>query len=439
MSLVFYSGFNSNDFSEWGTPPTGTTHQTAAAAAMNGTAYGDEVDLGNGGTTPDNLVPTFSDTNGVLRLGFFLDTNDLAVTTPGAGEEAEVIELLSDGYLSAVTVQLSDTGSGLFVIVTTHDDAGNPFSFNSSVLSAGAHVIEIEVNQAATAISEDGNLETYIDYSLVSTISSLDNFELFGNISGASITLGVTDFPSGHSGTFYLDEISLRDDGTTIYPQLAGYDFIMSSGGLARHAIAPSSDGAYVFVALEENTSGDQYVFSVTRPVTGSAPTVAPVYEPAGGSAAGVATVPGNPDKMLFFGNFGTDIGVIMHTISTGANTDISPSSIGTDVIIWAAVDPSDADHIVAINDTDSDLLETTDGGTTWTTLDASLPVTSVTGAFWLWSGAYFTDRGFIGGGDGVDEHLAYTPNEASGWREDTGANGLKSSDGIVGIDAVVS
>jgi len=192
-----------------------------------------------------------------------------------------------------------------------------------------------------------------------------------------------------------------------------------------------SQDGAFVFVALEDDATGDQLIFRIARP-TSTTPTTVTAYEPGGGTAGNVAPT-GDPDRMIFHGSFGTDIGVIDHAIAAATNTDISPSSIGTELIQPLKVDPNNVQHIAAINRNDQDALETEDGGSNWAALNAALGQ-DVDAMDLIFLGAYFPFGGFIGGNDGVDENLSYTPNEFSNLRDDASA-ALKAVGSIVSID----
>lgn len=211
------------------------------------------------------------------------------------------------------------------------------------------------------------------------------------------------------------------------------YDLVVSSGGLAKEAMATDADGTYVFVALEDDSTGNQGVFRVVRPTSGT-PTVTNVYDAVGGSAGNVAMTP-DPDTVIFYGNFGTDKGVTVHTISSGANADASPASISTDVIAPLRVDPADVDHWIAVNVDDQDGLETEDGGANWSTLNSALGQT-VEAMAALFFGAYFPASVWIGGDDATDENLAYSPNDLNNTREDTSA-GLKAVTKITGIDVM--
>jgi hypothetical protein len=195
-----------------------------------------------------------------------------------------------------------------------------------------------------------------------------------------------------------------------------------------------SQDGQFVFVALEDDATGNQLIFRINRP-TSTTPTTVTAYEPGGGSAGNVAAT-GDPDRMIFHGNFGTDVGVVDHAIDAATNTDVSPSSIGSDKIQPSAVDPGDIDHIVAINQDDQDALETDDLGDNWSTLNAALGVTVEAMAL-IFFGMYFPFGGFIGGNDGVDENLTYTPNEFDDLRDDASA-ALKAVGGIASVDVAM-
>lgn len=192
-----------------------------------------------------------------------------------------------------------------------------------------------------------------------------------------------------------------------------------------------SPNGVFIYVALEDDATGNQLIFKIDRP-TSTTPNTVTAYEPADGSAGNVAPT-GDPNRMIFHGNFGTDIGVIDHVIVAGTNTDISPTSIGAEFIQPLEVDPSDVEHIVAINRNDQDALETEDGGGVWSVLNAALGI-AVDAMSTVFLGAYFPFGGFIGGNDGVDENLSYSPNEFSSLRDDASA-ALKAVSGIVSVD----
>lgn len=173
--------------------------------------------------------------------------------------------------------------------------------------------------------------------------------------------------------------------------------------------IAVSVDGNHIFLALE-NGSGFQVIAKAAR---SDLATWTAAYAPGAGTAGNVVAVPGNADKMLFYGNFGSGVQVVSHVISTGVETNISPAGLTTKVVNCLAVNPSDSDEVWITINTDQDLKRTIDGGTNWTALDAALGIDPTALAV-IFSGAYVPDRAFIAGNDATDELLLYTPNEGS-------------------------
>lgn len=195
-------------------------------------------------------------------------------------------------------------------------------------------------------------------------------------------------------------------------------------------AIAVSADGNYIFLALEDS-GGDQLIVRTER---ADLSLFSAAYSPAAGSAGNVAQVPANPDEMLFHGNFDTDVTVILHTISTGANSDVSPASLGAKVVNTLRCNPGDGDEWECTVDTDQDLLHTTDAGT-YTALDSALGFDATALAV-LWSGQYFPHRHFVAGEVGAgDLDLLCSPNEGA---SDTNVEGatVGAADGIVSLEA---
>lgn len=194
-------------------------------------------------------------------------------------------------------------------------------------------------------------------------------------------------------------------------------------------AISTNADGSYIFTALED-ASGNQVIARAAR---SDLSTWTAVYEPGAGSAYGTAPVLSDPDLMLFYGNFGTDVTVILHTISTGTNTDISPAGLGAKVVNTCAVNPANASEIVITVDTDQDMLYTDDQGSNWSTWDAALGF-DATALAMLWSGAYWPHRVFVAGNNGTDIDLLYSPNEMA-QSADQASGSLASASDITNIE----
>lgn len=174
-------------------------------------------------------------------------------------------------------------------------------------------------------------------------------------------------------------------------------------------AMCTNLDGNYVFVALEDVDTGFPVIVKASRL---DLSTWSIIYNPGAGSAANIWPCRSNPDLMFFYGNFGSGIQVIRHTISTITNTNISPSGLTTKVVNTLEDNPSNASEIVITVNTDQDLKYTLDGGATWSNWDAALGF-NATALKVMWSGAYSEHRYFVAGQVGVGNlDLLYSPNE---------------------------
>ncbi len=182
-------------------------------------------------------------------------------------------------------------------------------------------------------------------------------------------------------------------------------------------AIVTDASGDNIFLALEDS-SGNQLVAKAAR---SDLSTFTIVYEPGAGSACNVAMVPSEPDSIYFYGNFGTDVTVLKHTVSTGAESDISPASLGAKEVNTLAVNPSDADELVIGVDTDEDLKYSDDGGSSWSDWDATLGFDATALAV-LWSGAYMQHRYFVAGDNATTLDILYSPNQGNNDTDVSGA-----------------
>lgn len=195
--------------------------------------------------------------------------------------------------------------------------------------------------------------------------------------------------------------------------------------------IETSQGGDFLFIALEDADTTDQIIFKITRP-TSTTPTTVAVYEPGSSNSGNIAKT-GNPDKMVFHGDFDSTNFVIDHAIAANTNTEIGNSG---DVNILE-VDPSDDNHMILYDRDQGEVQETTDNGDNWTVLNGATgpdPLDAMAIAFF---GVYFPAGGFIGGnavGAPTNEVLEYTPNNFANLRDDASA-ALAAVGSIVSID----
>lgn len=193
-------------------------------------------------------------------------------------------------------------------------------------------------------------------------------------------------------------------------------------------AICTDTSGEYIYMALEDSVTGNQIVVRVARAGIYSG-LFTTAYAPGAGSACNV--IPAGDDAMLFYGNFGTDVGVVLHTVSTGAEVDISPASLGSKIVNAAAVNPSNPYEMMITVGTDQDVLYTADDGDNWTALEDALGFDATALAV-LGTSLYETYRAFVAGHNGANIDILYTPNEFS---SSTNVEGSLSTANIVALE----
>lgn len=174
------------------------------AAAQLGT-YGLQciVDDTNGIYGQKNVTVSNDD----LRFRFFIDPNSL---TMADGDAFRIVHWRLDAVpfnLCFVTLQYT-TILGYYLIVSAEEDDGTTLTSGNITISDASHCVEIHVERATSDVADDGRVRTWIDTILQDTISNIDNYDLWDDISdvrmGAIIGLDV-----GTSGIFYLDDLAL--------------------------------------------------------------------------------------------------------------------------------------------------------------------------------------------------------------------------------------
>lgn len=229
MAEVMSLTHDSNDWSEYTTAPSGGAQiALSASAGMAGTSYGVEFDPDATATTGGDKSVSVSGGATTYRFAFYINKNDVAQSTGGT-DETQFCTLTPD-TLSSTTAALKDSGSGEFVQIVAGDDTGDE-TLNTGVLPAGNNTVELEIVRAATNVSADGTAELFLNGSSQATASSIDNYDTFEDFKNAFTFNLVCNLSGTCTGTFYVDQIKIRDDATEIYPSdFTGYDLVLGGG-----------------------------------------------------------------------------------------------------------------------------------------------------------------------------------------------------------------
>lgn len=214
MSVVATLGFNTSttllDFFDSVSDP-GSDLTIDAAGALAGTAYG----LSNRvlDTTAfygqKNISSPASDR---LRFRLYIDPN--AITIPRYASFHYMY--FRDERLAAIQLYYD---SGYYIYTNAVDDAWNYTSLGAQAITDAPHYVEIDIVAHASA----GSVTQWIDGVAAGSVTGLNNDAMMDAIT--YFRLGAcASIDSGTSGTFYLDEFIMNDDGGVIGPVVAAHN-----------------------------------------------------------------------------------------------------------------------------------------------------------------------------------------------------------------------
>jgi hypothetical protein len=205
IDLIFRDGFESGTLSAW------------SAASVGGG------DLSLNSVTP--LVGSFdikgvvNDTNPLYvedhspldeehyRARFRFDPNDFDPGTAQSHFRTRIFIALEEGpnrRLAAVV--LRKLGGQFSLMGRTHRDDGSHTGTGFFNLAPGPHLVEVEWKRATSAVSADGEFRLWIDDTLMSALTALQN-----NVSSVDFArLGALSVKAGANGTLYWDDFESR-------------------------------------------------------------------------------------------------------------------------------------------------------------------------------------------------------------------------------------
>jgi len=185
----------------------------AAAAALAGTAGGMAMLLDD--TTGIYGQVTIAALSAVddFRARFYVDPNTL---TMGASEAFRIFSASQNGgSRTPLVINLKMDGGYRIVIDALNDDLTGALA-NSYAITDAPHYVEVYVKRAATDSSADGTVEIWIDGVSKGSATGKDIYNLWYDYT-LNVRLGaIYGIDAGTSGTFYLDELIVNDDGGLI-------------------------------------------------------------------------------------------------------------------------------------------------------------------------------------------------------------------------------
>lgn len=207
---IFEITHNGGDLSEYTTTQIGSGPSlvVSTAAALKG-AKGLAVTVGSDGIVYGEKDFTWA--SQYLRARFYIDPNSFTMAT---SDNFYVLWLKTAGGQSSAYVRIERSSTQYKVYAGMRDDIGNYADTSRYQITDASHYVEVEFKRAANSSSVDGTTKLYIDGTLQETVSSQDVFDV--NRPTKCYLGAVNGLDPGTSGTFYLDDLVLRDSSTII-------------------------------------------------------------------------------------------------------------------------------------------------------------------------------------------------------------------------------
>jgi len=127
--------------------------------------------------------------------------------------------------------------------LSANDDTNTYPYFYSLELTDAPHYVEVQVVQAATAVSSDGTIQCWVDGVSIGSDTGVDNYNLMFDQNWLT-WLGVDEVDAGTSGSVYLDDYVVNNDGSEI-GEATGWSNISKVNGIAS-ALISKVDGVVV-------------------------------------------------------------------------------------------------------------------------------------------------------------------------------------------------
>jgi|GEM_PF-3507282 len=217
MAVVETVNLNSNNLNEFdSTVVDGGDLSTSASAAAASTDYGIQLVIDD--TTEiygrGNLS---SPTSNEFRLRFYLDPNGLTMSNY---DKMQVFQFDSEDL---VIVNLYYDG-GYYIQIQGHEDDSSFPNALSDEITDDWHYIEVHVQAAGGT----GSIDWWIDGVAETSITGMDNDTEMDDIS--YYKWGADSVDATISGTFYMDELVINDDGNEIGPVATAEEVSVSVG-----------------------------------------------------------------------------------------------------------------------------------------------------------------------------------------------------------------
>jgi hypothetical protein len=208
-------------------------------------------------------------TTGVVRYRFYFDPNTMTMTN---GDAFSVMMITDVGSNPVSFIMFSKTAGGNYAMYAVCvQDGGTHLNTVEVTITDAPHWIEVETRRATTSTSVDGYTYFWIDGNFAAKTVLADNFDQMNDWQ-VIIVGAVSGIDAGTSGTCYIDEVVVNDDGAVIggygttSPSIvakATTNGTTLSGGVALNMPAGITAGDLLIIhATNDNTGGTNMAVS---------------------------------------------------------------------------------------------------------------------------------------------------------------------------------
>lgn len=184
-----------------------------SSAALAGTNYGMQAVIDDATNIYGKMSSSI--TTNQYRLRFYLDPNSI---TMAEGDRFDVVQVVATNspWPMSLFIELGYAGGNYNIRTFANDDESAWNKYTSQyTITDDPHYVEVLLQRESSDGSDDGRLTLWIDGLLKETKTDVDNFALLGN-DPTHWTFGSFGRDAGTSGTIYLDEFAVNDNGAEI-------------------------------------------------------------------------------------------------------------------------------------------------------------------------------------------------------------------------------
>lgn len=220
LSILVDIDHESGTLDEYTSTSDATDLAVTSGAAMGGSVYGLQVTIDDTTASYGQFTLGAADTSEVVSARIYIDPN--GYIGGSSGQYLYVLGLYPSSGTAIGYIWLEyTTGPTYYIRGVIVNDVPSNIPTAWYAISDEPHYVEIKITRSESG-SPTGELKLWIDGDLKETVSSVDNYDIFYNFQSVRVGCNYVSGAGTPSGTIYLDEIVVNNDGSYIGPLFSG-------------------------------------------------------------------------------------------------------------------------------------------------------------------------------------------------------------------------